>query len=280
MKGLVKLFRQNRERIKEYVFSSLKEVEHASGSLEYFFPKFQSLESVYVVDTDCMQLSPLYFKDSSEDSNRVSKVVTSLKEHMALDEHGEYVSSIYLSSSDGNPTVTFSKKINENEVITFNFNVVKLLEEMKLISSADRFAFLSKSIYAGIGYSLALFAAILIFYALGSFVYSTFMEDTSIFKSVFKSIIALTLGLAVFDLAKNLLEHEVVYKEKFSESHGSRKLLEKFLISIIIALSIEALMTVFKIALNDYKDMIYAVYLIVATSFMVIALGYFDKNSK
>ena len=71
-----------------------------------------------------------------------------------------------------------------------------------------------------------------------------------------------------------------MYKERFSESHGSNKLLEKFLISIIIALSIEALMTVFKIALTDYKDILYAVYLIIAVSVMIISLSLFNKNNR
>ena len=280
MKKLVTLFKQNRAEIKAYVFDSIKGVEHSKGSLDYFFPKFDSLESVYVVDLNCMQLSPLFQKNDQVNNSREDKIVESLKEHMVLDENGEYVSSIYLSSHDGNPTVTLSKKLNDNEIITFNFNVVKLLEEMKVISSADRFSKLSKFVYAGIGYSLTLFAIILVIYSLGSFVYYGLMGDVSIFKSIFKSIIALTLGLAVFDLAKNLLEHEVIFKEKFSEAHGSKKLLEKFLISIIIALSIESLMTVFKIALHDYKDMMHAVYLIVATSIMVVALGYFNKSTK
>jgi hypothetical protein len=121
---------------------------------------------------------------------------------------------------------------------------------------------------------------ILIIYSLYNFAYHSYIGDVEIFQLIFKSTIALTLGLAVFDLAKNLLEHEVVFKEQFNEAHGSNKLLEKFLISIIIALSIESLMTVFKIALTDYKDILYAVYLIIAVSVMIIALSYFNKNTK
>ena len=58
------------------------------------------------------------------------------------------------------------------------------------------------------------------------------------------------------------------------------KILTKFLISIIIALSIEALMVVFKIALQDYTQMHNAVYLIAGVSLMIISLGLFYKYSK
>ncbi len=142
------------------------------------------------------------------------------------------------------------------------------------------FLVMTKFLYALIGYGLSLFALILVFYAFYNFIDHSVDEEISLFQLIFKSTIALTLGLAIFDLAKNLLEHEVVYREKFLHESGSHKLLEKFLISIIIALSIEALMTVFKIALVDYKDIIYAVYLIVAISIMIVSLSFFHKNNQ
>lgn len=142
------------------------------------------------------------------------------------------------------------------------------------------FNFMTKITYALIGYGLTIFALILIFYAFYNFLNHSTDEDISIFQLIFKSTIALTLGLAIFDLAKNLLEHEVIFKERFANESGSHKLLEKFLISIIIALSIEALMTVFKIALTDYKDIIYAVYLILSISVMTVSLSFFHKNNQ
>jgi len=282
MKHIVNIFRKNREEIKKSIFNAVEKMETekvGEDDLRRFFPIFNSLEAVYVVDNNYNQITPLYSKDS-EDTKRVDQVITSLKENMTLDEKGEYISSTYLSSSDGNPTITVSKKLRENEVLTMNFNLVKLLEELNYINKTDFFNKMTKFIYASIGYSLSLFAVILIFYSIFNFAYHSLEQDANIFQSIFKSTIALTLGLAIFDLAKNLLEHEVVYKEYFSESHGSKVLLEKFLISIIIALSIEALMTVFKIALTDYTDILYAVYLILAVSVMIFSLGFYNKKAE
>ncbi len=282
MKEAVRIYKENREEIKKNIFDIINGMQHNTlkeEDLRRFFPLFRSLQSIYAVDDTFSQITPLYLKNSQE-KQRMDSVVASLQENSSLDENGEYISSPYLSSKSGAPTVTVSKKISENEVMTLNFNLLQLLEEFHYIEKANFFNAMTQYIYAAIGYSLSFFAVILIIYALFNFVYHSMDEHTNLFQSIFKSTIALTLGLAIFDLAKNLLEHEVVYKEYFKESHGSTVLLEKFLISIIIALSIEALMTVFKIALADYKDIVYAVYLILAVSAMIIALSYFNKNRK
>ena len=83
--------------------------------------------------------------------------------------------------------------------------------------------------------------------------------------------------MAIFDLAKNLLEHEVVFKDYTTEAHGSNTLLIKFLISIVIALAIEALMMVFKIAISDYKDILYAVYLLLGIGFLLVTMSQYNK---
>lgn len=95
-------------------------------------------------------------------------------------------------------------------------------------------------------------------------------------ESVFKPIVALTLGLAIFDLAKNLLEREVLFKT-YSDKKDETRLLSKFLTAIIIALSIEALMVVFKIALNDPSQMLYALYLIIGIALIILSLTLYSK---
>ncbi|MEA2050109.1 MAG: hypothetical protein U9O56_05210 [Campylobacterota bacterium] len=54
----------------------------------------------------------------------------------------------------------------------------------------------------------------------------------------------------------------------------------KFSITIIIALLIEALMVVFKIAIADYSQIIHAVYLIGGVALLIISLGLFIYYTK
>lgn len=84
------------------------------------------------------------------------------------------------------------------------------------------------------------------------------------------------MGLAIFDLAKTLLEREVFFKA-YSDKQNESRLLSKFLTAIIIALSIEALMVVFKTALHDPSQMLYALYLIIGVTLIILSLAIYSK---
>ena len=125
-----------------------------------------------------------------------------------------------------------------------------------------------------IGFALILFSFLAIGYAFYSFL-SHLISDGFTMDTLFKPIVSVTLGLAIFDLAKTILEREVYYKNYSKESEDSM-VLTKFAIAIIIALSIEALMVVFKIAIHDYKDMIYGLYLIAGVGIIITSLGIYS----
>ena len=57
------------------------------------------------------------------------------------------------------------------------------------------------------------------------------------------------------------------------EEGGIQKTMVRFLGSIIIALAIEALMLVFKLAIGDLSQMIYAIYLIGGVSLLLLGLS-------
>jgi putative Mn2+ efflux pump MntP len=104
------------------------------------------------------------------------------------------------------------------------------------------------------------------------------VDTPAFFNSMFTSIIAVTLGIAIFDLAKQIFEHEVLFHHFAQEENKQYKVLGKFLVSIVIALSIETLMVVFKLALTDYKSMLSAFYLLIGTTVMIVGLAYFYKT--
>ncbi len=73
---------------------------------------------------------------------------------------------------------------------------------------------------------------------------------------------------------------EVLGKEKKNDDVGSHQTMVRFLGSIIIALSIEALMLVFKFALTDPGKLQYAVYLITGVSLLLVSLSLYMKFSR
>jgi hypothetical protein len=277
----IKTYQQHRDDIEKFIIDNICNngvVTLDNATLEGFFKTFKSLQLLYVTDENYQQKSATFA--------RVSKDVTSIGTNRStlfktkkLNEDGEYISSPYICSVSGKTIITTIKKIKDSYLV-MDFNLIELLEELGYVTDATFFTKSNKFMYGVIGYGLTILSAILIFYSLILFA-SYIMHDASLIDTTFKSIISLTLGLAVFDLGKNLLEHEVIFKESMPHEHSDSKMFVKFLISIITALSIEALMLVLKISLTkNYADIQHAVYLIVGVSFMIAALSLFYKFSK
>ena len=194
-----------------------------------------------------------------------------------LNEEGIYVSNPYIHHKTGKPSITAIKQVG-NDYQVFDFNLMKILEEMKLIEFNSTFDKFNKVIYTFGAFILTLVSVMLIIY--GGFKFAMlifFTNDINFLDGIFKSIIAITLGLAIFDLSKQIMINEVIFKTLEQDNDRQYNILGKFLVSIIIALSIETLMVVFKITLHDYTKMLSAFYLLIGTTIMFVGLGLFYK---
>ena len=90
----------------------------------------------------------------------------------------------------------------------------------------------------------------------------------------FSIVIYLTLALAIFDLAKTTLEEEVLLYKDILKHSSTRRTITRFIAAIIIALSIEALLMIFKSALQGSGQFIVeAVWVVIAAAFMLLCLG-------
>jgi len=170
-------------------------------------------------------------------------------------------------------------KKEEDKYIFIDFRLSGLLGRLGLVELNPEFNKFTKLFYKAVGFSLMAFAFFAIIYALVGYASSIVIDREFSLDTLFKPIVALTLGLAIFDLAKTILEREVFFKN-YSKEDEDANVLTKFSIAIIIALSIEALMVVFKIALHDYSQMIHALYLILGIALIIISLGVYSFLSK
>ena len=191
-------------------------------------------------------------------------------------------STPYISSATRNNCITVTIK-DDDEIIFFDFRLDMLLEKLSIIELNKPFHSLTKGFYIFSGFTMILLSIITIVFSIYDFAYYLFVKTEISIEVMFKPIIALTLGIAIFDLAKTILEQEVFFKSYSKNSKVETKLLVKFLSTIIIALSIEALIVVFKIAINGYEDMINAFYLIAGIALILISLTifvYFSNKKK
>lgn len=91
----------------------------------------------------------------------------------------------------------------------------------------------------------------------------------------FSVVIYLTLALAIFDLGKTTLEEEVLLYKDIMKHSSTRRTITRFIGAIIIALSIEALLMIFKAALQGASGqyIVEAVWVVLAAAFLLLSLG-------
>jgi hypothetical protein len=206
--------------------------------------------------------------------------------YRTLKEHRCILTDPYpsLVSNELVVTASFPLYDTENKLIAIICVDITLKNILKMVhpSSVDSsFGVASKWIYGA--FSLALMGVALLLFIKGitSFLHFGMDFNNIDINEVFKSTILLTLSLAIVDLVKAITVEEVLGREK---KHGSaddtHQTMVKFLGSIIIALSIESLMLVFKSALIDRTKIEYAVYLIVGVSFLLVSLSLYIKFSR
>jgi len=156
-------------------------------------------------------------------------------------------------------------------------NILKMINPSSIDAATGKFV---KYIYAAFSFALFFVALMLFLKGIVSFLDMGVQIEKIDIKNVFESTILLTLSLAIFDLVKAIFEEEVLGEHRQKSETDIHKTMVRFLGSIIIALSIEALMLVFKSALIDASKLQYASYLILAITALLIGLSIYIKALK
>lgn len=276
MKDAINIYKNHRATVENFLISTVQlnhfESFHAKN-IKAVYQLMPFLELTYEVNSEYKQISDYFYHNRIDDVTK-GLVKSYLFDKVKIPESGIFVSNPYISSHTGSACITLVKKI-ANGYLVFDFNLLKLLHHMRLVERHTLFSRFSQVLYMIIGFALVGYALALIAHACYTFINSFATHEVEEIGMIFTPIISLTLGLAIFDLAKTILEQEVFYKNYDIEENRENRIFGKFLISIIIALSIEALMVVFKIAISDYGRMLNAFYLIAGVALMILSLGLF-----
>jgi len=184
----------------------------------------------------------------------------------------------YPSLQDNKLVVTASYPIYNDHgdlvyIVCIDITLSNILKLVHPTSVDSLFGKISKYVYFAFSFALAAVAMLLFLKGIGNILFSGLhIGDISI-KKMFESTILLTLSLAIFDLVKAIFEEEVMGSHRKRSSDDIHQTMVRFLGSIIIALSIEALMLVFKFAITDPEKLLYAVYLTIGISALLISLS-------
>jgi len=260
------------------------EIKDIKVGLKSVAKTLRHVEAMYILDANGLQvintisMNPEYARKGMGE-NRANRAYF----YKVIRDKKCILTDPYPSIKSNNLVVTIAYPIfnDKNELIYIACvdisleNVLKMVHQSSVDATAGRAI---KYIYAA--FSAALFFVALLLFTKG--VYSFIEQGINIekikLKSVFESTILLTLSLAIFDLVKALFEEEVLGEHKKQHESDIHKTMVKFIGSIIIALSIEALMLVFKFALIDSGKLVYAVWLIGGITALLIGLSIYIKS--
>jgi len=275
MQDLVRSYAANAELIQKFILSTLGNVSLKTLNvqlIERLYKTFPSLELLYMSDEGFIQNSPNIYANR-EEHHHIGADRSYLINEVEI-QKGHYISEPYISTATGFLCITVVYAVGDGYLF-LDFRLRKLLERFDLIEKNDVFKLLNRTSYSLIGGGLLFFGVFVVLYGFYTFGgYLIGVEPLSI-DAVFKPIIALTLGLAVYDLGKTIFEQEVLPRTQHVSDVFNPKTLLNFSVSIIIALLIEALLVVFKISIHNYKDLPYASTLIAALAFLLLVFAVF-----
>ena len=245
----------------------------------------ENCDGVYLLDHKGVQLSPTFTKDKQIDDDAGKIRADRAYYYRAVREERCSITDPYPSLITGELTVTASMPIfcengDLKYVACLDMPLEEVLKISKLNSLDTVFNIFFKYAYGAFAIALIAIAALLFFKGIGSFLLNDISLDHFKIKDVFEATILLTLSLAIFDLAKTLVEEELLGRHKEHNVSGPHKTMVRFLGSIIIALSIEALMLVFKFAITDPNKLIYAIFIMGGVALLLLALAVYIKFTK
>lgn len=190
------------------------------------------------------------------------------------------VTEPYLSNNGGMLCITAAVKrkcaaSGDMAYIMIDVDLTKAIEFLMGDLARRRFMPAFKAVYVLIVAGLFGVVGVLL-YAAATEMISLWHTDASkddLHMKPFGVIIFLTLALAIFDLGKTILEEEVLMHKDIFRHSSTRRTITRFIAAILIAVSIEALLLMFKSALGVNGNVMSAVWMMLTAVGLLVGLG-------
>jgi hypothetical protein len=260
-------------------------VESIMARMKKIKGDLKDCEGIYLLDEKGVQVTPTFTQSGQLDEDAGLIRADRAYYYRAIHEKRCTITDPYPSLITQDLTITASQPIfDDHGVIRYVACLDMPLDTVLRITHPLAAGALLGKVFR---YSYAMFSIALAMVALLLFVKGVeqfFMQGIDIhrvdIKEIFEATILLTLSLAIFDLVKTLFEEEVLGRHRRNSTSDPHKTMVRFLGSIIIALSIEALMLVFKSAMSEPAMIIYAIYIIGGVALLLIGLAIYIKFTR
>jgi hypothetical protein len=97
---------------------------------------------------------------------------------------------------------------------------------------------------------------------------------------VLESIAVLTVAVAALQLGQTILEEEVHRRTQISAPTRVRRFLSRFMVVLVVALSIETVVLVFRLSQDEPESLPYAASVGIAAAFLLVAWGLFIRLNR
>ncbi|RYY75076.1 MAG: hypothetical protein EOO52_12275 [Gammaproteobacteria bacterium] len=255
-------------------------------TVERLYKSYPFVELLYCLDENGMQITVSAAAPNIDDSKRSEPGMRSDRSNRAYytkavkNEKISTVTSPYLSNATHQLAISAVQRyITEQNKIGFlviNFNLEKLIIFLNGDDLRRRVHPFFQAVYAVIGAMLVLIATLLLYYG-GKDMYSVVQNHINEPIKIFGAVILVTLGLAIFDLGKTILEEEVFLHKDIHHEGSMRRTISRFMSAIVIAVSIESLLLMFKSLLGGEDHLNSAVLMLFAAVSMLVGLGVYLK---
>lgn len=138
---------------------------------------------------------------------------------------------------------------------------------------------IGRAVYGLISLSLGIISLTMMGVALWD-IWFSIHERTLLISALLNAIGLIVIGMAVFDVAKFLLEEEVFSSSAKKSPAKQREALLKFLVIIAIAVSLESLVFMFDAGSKDISTLVYPTFLLISAVLLVVGLGIYQRLTR
>jgi len=238
------------------------------------------VDLVYLLDENGRQISPIVTKQGKpiEKGHQVG-TDRSQRPYFKLikQQQGVTVSEPYFSNIGRNLCVSSVARCWESEKVCLvaDIDLREIIEFLMGDTLRGRFNPLFKVVYSLIAIGLFSIVWVLLFSAFAEVIklFAGMHSGDDLYLKPFSVIIFLTLALAVFDLGKTTVEEEVLMHKDIFRHSSTRRTITRFIAAILIAVSIESLPLMFKLALGDATHLQDAVWMMFSVIGLLVGLG-------
>ncbi len=264
----------------------LDDNEARKRAAECLHEKYPFADLLYILDEEGIQITEFLMTDDSESMQKGRGINRDRSQRpyflSSKDSDSVVTTEPYFSIARRQLCISGALRLHNRDsglsgYLILDFDLEQTLSFLMGDTRRRQFEPWFRGVYSLIVFGLMVVVALLLYTAFSEIV-SLFtvphtVEDEKL--KPFGIVIFLTLGLAIFDLGKTVFEEEVLMPKEYFRLSATRRTITRFIAAILIAVSIEALLLMFKSVLGDPNSIMAAVAMMVGAVGLLIGLGIF-----